>query len=35
VACSWDADLTEAMRRHGHAVEEERVLDLLLEDLAG
>jgi uncharacterized protein (TIGR02679 family) len=33
-ACTWDEELTEAMRRQGHAVEEERVLDDLLTDLA-
>jgi uncharacterized protein (TIGR02679 family) len=33
-ACCWDADLAEAMRRTGRAVEEERVLDNLLDDLA-
>ena len=33
-ACTWDADLAEAMRRTGRAVEEERVLDDLLDDLA-
>ncbi len=33
-ACSWDAELAEAMRRTGRAVEEERVLDDLLDDLA-
>jgi uncharacterized protein (TIGR02679 family) len=32
--CSWDPDLTAAMLDHGHAVEEERVLDDLVGDLA-
>lgn len=32
-ACSWDPELTTAMVRGGHAVEEERVLDDLLDDL--
>jgi Protein of unknown function C-terminus (DUF2399) len=31
---SWAPDLAEEMRRTGHAVEEERVLDILLSDLA-
>lgn len=34
VDASWDAELGEAMRREGHAVEEERVLDDLVADLA-
>jgi hypothetical protein len=34
VTCAWDAELAEAMQRTGHAVEEERVLDELLADLA-
>jgi hypothetical protein len=33
-ACTWDAELAEVMRRTGRAVEEERVLDDLLDDLA-
>jgi uncharacterized protein (TIGR02679 family) len=33
VACAWDAELAKEMRRTGHAVEEERVLDDLLADL--
>lgn len=33
VACAWDPELAEDMRRAGHAVEEERVLDELLADL--
>jgi uncharacterized protein (TIGR02679 family) len=33
VPCTWDPELTEAMRGTGHAVEEERVLDELLADL--
>lgn len=34
VAAGWDPDLDEAMHRHGWAVEEERVLDELVADLA-
>ncbi|MGH3587280.1 MAG: TIGR02679 family protein [Pseudonocardia sp.] len=33
-ACAWDPDLGAVMRRVGRAVEEERVLDDLLDDLA-
>lgn len=32
--CLWDPDLTEVMHQIGHAVEEERVVDDLLTDLA-
>jgi uncharacterized protein (TIGR02679 family) len=32
-ACSWDPELTAAMIRGGAAVEEERVLDDMLDDL--
>jgi uncharacterized protein (TIGR02679 family) len=34
VACTWDPQLAEVMRSTCHAVEEERVLDELLADLA-
>lgn len=33
-AAPWEPDLAPAMRAHGLAVSEERVLDLLLDDLA-
>ncbi|MHA6618531.1 TIGR02679 family protein [Pseudonocardia sp. DLS-67] len=34
IACAWDPELAEEMRRTGRAVEEERVVDDLLADLA-
>ncbi len=34
VPCTWDPELADAMRVTGHAVEEERVVDELLADLA-